>query len=91
MTMLMLIAGNETTTNLRGNMLNLWASRPELWQQLREDRSLSEPVIDETLRYEGPVHRLSRVATTGVELSGVRIPAGDLVVVYFAAAFWKTT
>ena len=62
------------------------ALRPELWQQLREDRSLIEPVIEETLRYEGPVHRLSRVATTDVELSGVRIPAGDLVVVYFAAA-----
>jgi cytochrome P450 len=84
--MLLLIAGNETTTNLMGNIFNLLAARPELWQQLRDNRSLVDPVIEETLRYEGPVHRLSRAATTDVELSGVRIPAGDLVTVYFAAA-----
>ena len=84
--MLLLIAGNETTTNLMGNMFNLLAARPQLWQQLRNDRSLIESVIEETLRYESPVHRLGRTATTEVEFSGVRIPAGDLVTVYFAAA-----
>jgi cytochrome P450 len=31
--MLLLNAGNETTTNLIGNILNLLAARPELWQQ----------------------------------------------------------
>jgi cytochrome P450 len=84
--MLLLIAGNETTTNLMGNMFNLLAARPKLWQRLREERNLVETVIEETLRFEGPVHRLSRAATSDVELSGVRIPAGDLVTVYFAAA-----
>ncbi|MBV8055532.1 MAG: cytochrome P450, partial [Deltaproteobacteria bacterium] len=80
------IAGNETTTNLMGNLFNLLAARPQLWQQLRDDRSLIEPVIEETLRYESPVQRLSRAATTDVEVSGVRISAGELVTVYFAAA-----
>jgi cytochrome P450 len=84
--MLLLVAGNETTTNLMGNMFNLLAVRPELWLQLRNDRTLVEPIIEETLRYESPVHRISRTATTDVEISGVRIPAGDLVTVYFAAA-----
>jgi cytochrome P450 len=84
--MLLLIAGNETTTNLIGNLFNLVAARPELWQQLRNDRSLVDTVIEETLRYEGPVHRLGRSVTADVELSGVRIPAGDFVTVYFAAA-----
>ena len=37
---LLLIAGNETTTNLIGNILNLLAARPELWEQLRTDRAL---------------------------------------------------
>ena len=77
--MLLLIAGNETTTNLIGNILNLLATRPELWQQLRTDRSLVETVIEETLRYESPVQRLSRTTTRDVEASGVRIPQGDLV------------
>jgi len=84
--MLLLIAGNETTTNLIGNILNLLAARPELWQQLRTERALVETVIEETLRYESPVQRLSRTTTRGVEVSGVRIPKGDLVTVYFGAA-----
>jgi len=54
--MLLLIAGNETTTNLIGNTLNVLADRPKLWTRLREDRSLIENVIDESLRYESPVH-----------------------------------
>jgi hypothetical protein len=84
--MLLLIAGNETTTNLIGNILNLLAARPELWEQLRTDRALVETVIEETLRYESPVQRLSRTTTRDVEVSGVRIPKGDLVTVYFGAA-----
>jgi len=83
---LLLIAGNETTTNLIGNALNALAERPALWEQLRADRSLVEQVIDESLRYESPVQRLSRYATRDVEVSGVRIPAGDIVRIYYGAA-----
>jgi cytochrome P450 len=84
--MLLLIAGNETTTNLIGNIFHILAERPALWEQLREDRSLVETVIDETLRYESPVQRVSRLATRDAEVSGVKIPAGDLVTVFFGAA-----
>jgi hypothetical protein len=83
---LLLIAGNETTTNLMGNILNLLTDRPELWQRLREDRSLVEPVIEETLRYESPVQQLLRTTTREVTLSGVTIPENDLVAVFFGAA-----
>ncbi len=84
--MLLLIAGNETTTNLMSNMLNLLVDRPELWQRLREDRSLVETVIEETLRYESPVQQLLRVATRDVEVAGVKIPEGEMVAVFFGAA-----
>jgi cytochrome P450 family 109 len=84
--MLLLIAGNETTTNLIGNILNVLAERPALWQQLRGDRSLVETVIEETLRYESPVQRIPRYTTRDVEVSGVSIPAGDVVQVYFGSA-----
>ncbi len=84
--LLLLIAGNETTTNLIGNILNVLAARPELWQMLREDRGLVETVIEETLRFESPVQRLSRTATRDVEVSGVKIPKGDLVTVFFGSA-----
>jgi cytochrome P450 len=83
---LLLIAGNETTTNLMGNMLHILVDRPALWQQLREDRSLVEPVIEETLRYESPVQQLQRTTTREVTISGVTIPANELVAVFFGAA-----
>jgi cytochrome P450 len=83
---LLLIAGNETTTNLVGNMLNVLVERPDLWRRLREDRSLVETVIEETLRYESPVQQLLRVATRDVEVSGVKIAEGEMVAVFFAAA-----
>lgn len=84
--MLVLIAGNETTTNLIGNMLGILADRPELWQRLRTDRSLVETVIEETLRLESPFQRLSRITTRDTELSGVAIPQGSLVTIYYGAA-----
>jgi cytochrome P450 len=83
---LLLVAGNETTTNLMGNILNLLVDRPALWQQMREDRNLVETVIEETLRYEGPVHRLNRMTTRDVEVSGVKIAAGELVTIFYGAA-----
>jgi len=82
----LLVAGNNTTVNLIGNMLNALAERPALWEQLRADRELVERVIDETLRYESPVQRLPRTTTRDVELSGVTIPKGELVMVGYGAA-----
>jgi cytochrome P450 len=83
---LLLIAGNETTTNLLGNMLNLLVDRPELWQQLRENRGLVETVLEETLRYEGPVQRLFRTVTRDVEVSGVKIAQGERITIFYGAA-----
>jgi cytochrome P450 len=83
---LLLIAGNETTTNLLGNLLHALSARPELWRQLREDRSLVETVIEESLRYESPVQRLFRWTTRDVEISGVRMSRGDRVTIFYGAA-----
>lgn len=82
----MLVAGNETTTNLIGNMLNILADRPELWQRLREDRSLINAVVEETLRFESPVQFLPRLATRDLEISGIPILKGDSVFVGFGSA-----
>jgi cytochrome P450 len=43
-------------------------------------------VIEETLRYESPVQQLQRVTTREVALSGVRIPEGEIVSIFFGAA-----
>lgn len=83
---LLLIAGNETTTNLLSNMLNILVDRPGLWQQLREDRTLIDAVIEETLRYESPVQRLFRTTTREVDFSGAHIAQGSRVTIFYGAA-----
>jgi len=83
---LLLIAGNETTTNLLSNTFGLLAERPETWARLRAERSLVEPMIEESLRYESPVQILIRTATRDVEVSGSEIKAGESVVISFGAA-----
>lgn len=83
---LLLIAGNETTTNLIGNMMGILADRPELWQRARQDRSLVEPIIEETVRFETPVQRLSRVTLKPVKIGGVDIGEAQLLDVFFGAA-----
>jgi hypothetical protein len=82
----LLVAGNETTTNLIGNMLALLADRPELWRRAREDRSLVEPIIEEVLRYESPVQRFPRVTARPVKIGDVEIGAGEIVDVVYGAA-----
>ncbi len=67
-------------------MIHALARRPELFQRARENRSLVDRIIDETLRYESPVQCLNRVVTRTVELSGVTLQRDDLARVFFGAA-----
>ena len=67
-------------------MLNILVDRPDLWQQVRENRSLVEPIIEETLRYESPVQRFFRITTGEVEVSGVKIPQGADITIFYGAA-----
>lgn len=67
-------------------MLNVIAERPELWQELRSDRSKVEILIEETLRYESPVQRLLRTTTRDVEVSGTRIFAGEYITIFYGSA-----
>lgn len=83
---ILLVAGNETTTNLLGNLLNVLSTRPETWAALRANRELVPAAIEELLRYDSPVQMLGRQATRDVALHGAVIPAGSRVLVSFAAA-----
>jgi len=83
---MLLVAGNETTTNWLSNQLDILARRPDLWKACREDRSLVPLALEETLRYDAPVQNLGRETTRDVEIHGVAIPKGSRVVVSFGAA-----
>jgi cytochrome P450 len=83
---LLMIAGNETTTNLLGNLINRLAKRPETWAELRADPSLIEGAIEESLRVDSPAQMIIRRATEDVTIGDAMIPAGDMVMVYLASA-----
>jgi cytochrome P450 len=81
-----MIAGNETTTNLLGNLLHRLAGAPASWAALRADPELLEAAIEESLRVDSPAQMVIRRATEDVALGAGTIAAGDLVMVYLASA-----
>ncbi|OJH40398.1 cytochrome P450 [Cystobacter ferrugineus] len=87
-TVLLLIAGNETTTNLLGNTLNALIRHPEAYEWLRREPSAAScsAVCEETLRYDSPVIGLFRRTTQEVEVSGGKLPADSSVLVLLASA-----
>lgn len=83
---LLLVAGNETTTNLVSNAMLALFDRPALWQQITADPALAAEAVEETLRFDGPGQGLLRVATTDVTIDGTTIPAGASVLPLIASA-----
>jgi cytochrome P450 len=83
---LLLLAGNETTTNLIGNgMLALGRNRDQM-EMLRRAPELTPRAIEEILRFDGPVQSTFRLANAAVNLSGTEIAAGAPCFVVLAAA-----
>ncbi len=81
----LLVAGNETTTNLIANMVVLLLQRPEAWRAVCADPARAAAAVEEALRMESPVQGLFRSTTREVELGGVRIPAGAHLQLLYAA------
>jgi cytochrome P450 len=84
---LLLVAGNETTTNLIGNAAAAaLAAHSEQAEELWTTPELLPDVIEEVLRWDSPVQGLLRGTTEATTLAGVDLPAGALVLASFAAA-----
>ncbi len=78
--------GFETTTSALDHGMWLLTRRPDVQERVRNDLSLVPAFIEEVLRYESPVQGLTRRATQDVELDGVVIPEGAMVMIRYAAA-----
>jgi len=83
---LLLLAGNETTTNLIGNAVRNLLRYPAELEKIRADRTLIPSLVEEVLRYESPVQLLPRVTTREVELEGGKLPANATVFLLLGAA-----
>ena len=82
----LLTAGVDTTVIGLGCALDCLARDPAQWRRLRENPSLAGAAFEETLRYASPVQTFFRTTTRDVEVAGVRIGAGEKVLLFLAAA-----
>ena len=83
---LLLVAGNETTTNLIGNGMLALLRNPEELERLRADPSRIPAAIEELLRFDSPVQTDFRGAVEDCAVSGVPIRRGENLVLLIGSA-----
>ena len=87
MAFLLLVAGHETTVDLISGTVHALLAHPAQLALLHSDPSLIPAAVEESLRYNAPVHSTAfRFAAEPLDLAGTRIAAGDAVQVSLAAA-----
>jgi cytochrome P450 len=79
-------AGNDTTKTLTAAGVVALCEHPDQLAALRADRALIGGAVEEMLRYANPVHYTRRTTSADTELSGVPIPAGAKVGLFFTSA-----
>lgn len=83
---LLLVAGNETTTNLINNAVLCLVENPDELARLRAQPDLLPAAIEEVLRYRSPIQWMYRATKREVAVHGELIPAGKLVLAMIGSA-----
>ncbi|MDA4847189.1 cytochrome P450 [Hoeflea poritis] len=78
--------GHETTVHLLGSMLLSLSEYYDAWQQLKSHPELVKNAVIEALRHQSPVQKICRTAVRPIELAGMRIPEGEMIVLLLGAA-----
>jgi cytochrome P450 len=84
-TIVTMVGGQETTTNLIGNGLLTLLRHPHQLAQLRDDPSIIESAVEELLRYESPSQHTARLVPEDVVLGGKMLRKRDAVMAVMAA------
>jgi len=83
----MILGGLETTQYALEEQAQLLCETPGLFEQLRNDRTKVRAFTEESMRMRSPTHGLSsRMTSQDEEFQGVKVPAGSLLHLRFAAA-----
>jgi cytochrome P450 len=85
-TIITMVGGQETTTNLIGNGILTLLRRPDQWERLKAEPSLVPSAVEELLRYESPSQHTARLAPEDTELGGNVIRKRQGVIAVLAAA-----
>jgi pimeloyl-[acyl-carrier protein] synthase len=83
---LTMVGGLETTTNLIGNGLLSLLRNPAELERLLADPSLLPSAVEEMLRFESPIQHTARLAPEALEMGGKRIRERDAVIAVIGAA-----
>jgi cytochrome P450 family 142 subfamily A polypeptide 1 len=83
---ILLVAGNETTRNAISGGMQLLIEHPDQRQRLIDDPSRIPVAVEEMVRMVSPVHSFARTATRDTELRGVKIGAGQRVLLVYPTA-----
>ncbi len=83
---LMIAAGLETTTNMIVHGMQELIRNPDQFAMLRQNSGLMNSAVEEMFRYRGTLRRHERVAVHDSEIDGVKIAAGDSVILWNASA-----
>ncbi|HUQ55518.1 cytochrome P450 [Lentzea sp.] len=87
MAFLLLVAGHETTVNLIGNAVFSLLQNPDQLQVLKDKPELIPASTEEFLRLEGPINVATfRFTKEDIDLGGVTVPAGEILMVSLVAA-----
>lgn len=86
MCLLLMIAGNETTTNLISNSVAAMTANRGAYERLVANPDLAPGWVEEVLRTQGSVRSLFRVAAQDIEIEGKHIRAGEKVLLLLASA-----
>jgi cytochrome P450 len=82
----LLVAGNETTTNLIAMGVYHLVQNPDQMAKVRANPALIPNLVEEALRLEAPVQMLPRRTTQDVSIAGVEIPKGSLCMAMYGSA-----
>lgn len=81
----LLVAGNETTAHTLTAGVKFLLENPEQLERLKADPTLAENTVEEVLRYLSPTNNMWRVVTGDDELGGVKVKAGDLILLRYGS------
>jgi cytochrome P450 len=83
---LLLVAGNETTTNLIGNGVLTLLRNPDQLVRLRTEPKLVPAAVEELLRFDSPVQFTSRLLKGDITIGGKTLRSGQVVLLLLGAA-----
>jgi cytochrome P450 len=84
--LLLLVAGHETTVNLIGNGMFALLQRSDEWERLRQDPTLVKGAVEELLRLVNPVQLVNRYAAQELVIEGMTVAKGSHLLLLLAAA-----